>query len=43
MPRTLILDLDGTLIDSAADLGAALNRLMAARDLAPFTRRLSWR
>ncbi len=36
--RTLILDLDGTLIDSAADLGAALNRLMAARALPSFTR-----
>jgi phosphoglycolate phosphatase len=38
MTRTLILDLDGTLIDSAADLRAALNRLMAARGLDPFTR-----
>jgi phosphoglycolate phosphatase len=38
MTRTLILDLDGTLIDSADDLGAALNRLMRSRDLAPFNR-----
>lgn len=34
---TLLLDLDGTLVDSVPDLAAALNRLMAARDLAPFT------
>ncbi len=38
MTRILILDLDGTLIDSAADLGAALNRLMRGRHLAPFSR-----
>lgn len=38
MDRTLILDLDGTLIDSAADLAAALNRLMRKLGLAPFTR-----
>lgn len=36
MPRCLVLDLDGTLVDSAPDLAAALNRLMAARDFAPF-------
>ena len=37
-PRpTLLLDLDGTLVDSVPDLAAALNRLMAARDLAPFS------
>jgi phosphoglycolate phosphatase len=35
---TLLLDLDGTLIDSAPDLTAALNRLMAQRGLATFTR-----
>ena len=33
---TLLFDLDGTLVDSLADLAAALNRLMAARDLAGF-------
>jgi len=37
MPRCLALDLDGTLVDSAPDLAAAVNRLMAARGLAPFT------
>ncbi|MEO8716573.1 MAG: HAD family hydrolase [Acetobacteraceae bacterium] len=37
MRPTLLLDLDGTLVDSAPDLTAALNRLMEARDLAPFT------
>ncbi|MEJ1978972.1 MAG: phosphoglycolate phosphatase [Acetobacteraceae bacterium] len=38
MNRTLLLDLDGTLVDSAADLMAALNRLMAARALPTFDR-----
>jgi phosphoglycolate phosphatase len=37
LPPTLLLDLDGTLVDSVPDLAAALNRLMATRDLAPFT------
>lgn len=31
-----IFDLDGTLVDSAPDLRACLNRLMEARSLAPF-------
>ena len=35
--RCLVFDLDGTLVDSVPDLAAALNRLMAARSLAPFT------
>ena len=35
--RTLVLDLDGTLIDTVPDLAAALNRLMRARGLAGFT------
>jgi phosphoglycolate phosphatase len=35
--RTLLLDLDGTLVDTAPDIEAALNRLMASRELAPFT------
>jgi len=33
--RCVCLDLDGTLIDSAADLAAALNRRLAAHGLAP--------
>lgn len=32
---TLLLDLDGTLVDSAPDLAACLNRRLAARGLAP--------
>ena len=35
--RTLLLDLDGTLVDTVPDLAAALNRLMQARGLPPFT------
>jgi phosphoglycolate phosphatase len=35
--RTLLLDLDGTLVHSVPDLAAALNRLMAARGLAGFS------
>jgi phosphoglycolate phosphatase len=35
--RTLVLDLDGTLIDTVPDLAAALNRLMRARGLDGFT------
>ena len=38
MPRTLLFDLDGTLVDTVPDLTAALNRLMRARGLAAFTR-----
>jgi phosphoglycolate phosphatase len=34
---TLLLDLDGTLIDSVPDLAAALNRLLAGHGLAPLT------
>jgi phosphoglycolate phosphatase len=34
---TLLLDLDGTLVDTVPDLAAALNRLMASRALPPFT------
>jgi phosphoglycolate phosphatase len=36
--RTLLLDLDGTLVDTVPDLAAALNRLMASRGLPEFTR-----
>ena len=37
MVRTLLLDLDGTLVNSVPDLAAALNRLLVSRRLAPFT------
>ena len=36
MPRTLLLDLDGTLADTLPDLAASLNRLMRARGLPAF-------
>ncbi|MBN8873363.1 MAG: HAD-IA family hydrolase [Rhodospirillales bacterium] len=36
MGPTLLLDLDGTLVDTVPDLTAALNRVMEARGLAPF-------
>lgn len=38
MTRLAVFDLDGTLVDSAPDLHAALDRLMATRGLAPFRR-----
>ena len=37
MARTLLLDLDGTLVDTVPDLAAALNRLMRSRGLPGFT------
>ena len=37
MQPIAIFDLDGTLVDSVPDIHAALNRLMAARALVPFT------
>ena len=39
MAPTLLLDLDGTLVDSVPDLAAALNRAMAGRGLDGFGRR----
>src|SRR5271163_1251831 len=35
--RTLLLDLDGTLVDTVPDLAAALNRLMRSRGLPDFS------
>ncbi len=37
MGRTLLLDLDGTLVDTVPDLAAALNRLMQSRGLPDFS------
>jgi len=37
MSRAIVFDLDGTLIDSAPDIHAAANRLMARHGFAPFT------
>ncbi len=37
MARTLLLDLDGTLVDSVPDLRSALNRLMRSRASAGFS------
>jgi phosphoglycolate phosphatase len=39
MTPTLLLDLDGTLVDSVPDIAAALNRTLEKRGLAPFTDR----
>ncbi|CAH0170497.1 phosphoglycolate phosphatase [Roseomonas sp. CECT 9278] len=38
MTKIAVFDLDGTLVDSAADIHAALDRLVAARGLPGFTR-----
>ncbi|TCZ53943.1 phosphoglycolate phosphatase [Roseicella aquatilis] len=38
MPRLAVFDLDGTLVDSAPDIHAALDRLVAAESRPPFTR-----
>jgi phosphoglycolate phosphatase len=37
MTRLLVFDLDGTLVDSLPDITAAVNRMLAARALAPLT------
>ncbi|TKB18725.1 MAG: phosphoglycolate phosphatase [Mesorhizobium sp.] len=36
-PRAILFDLDGTLIDSAPDIAAAVNELLASRDLPPLS------
>lgn len=36
-PRAVLFDLDGTLIDSAPDIAAAVNELLARQDLGPLT------
>ncbi|RUT90520.1 phosphoglycolate phosphatase, partial [Mesorhizobium sp. USDA-HM6] len=33
--RAILFDLDGTLVDSAPDIAAAVNELLAGRDLPP--------
>jgi N-acetyl-D-muramate 6-phosphate phosphatase len=39
-PKAVLFDLDGTLLDTAADLGKALNRILAAKQLAPINQEL---
>jgi phosphoglycolate phosphatase len=34
-PAAVVFDLDGTLVDSAGDLAASLNELLAAQQLPP--------
>jgi phosphoglycolate phosphatase len=36
-PKAIIFDLDGTLVDSAPDIGAAVNELLATRHLPPLS------
>jgi len=37
LPRTILFDLDGTLVDSLPDLATSLNRVLADEGLAPLT------
>lgn len=37
MPKAILFDLDGTLVDSAPDIAAAVNELLAGRKLPPLT------
>ncbi|RVA90183.1 phosphoglycolate phosphatase, partial [Mesorhizobium sp. M7A.F.Ca.CA.004.01.1.1] len=34
-PKAILFDLDGTLVDSAPDIAAAVNELLASRGLPP--------
>lgn len=36
-PSTIVFDLDGTLVDSAGDIVAALNELLLTKELSPFS------
>ncbi|WP_292637883.1 HAD hydrolase-like protein, partial [Mesorhizobium sp.] len=36
-PKAILFDLDGTLVDSAPDITAAVNELLAGRDLPPLS------
>ncbi|RUM96866.1 phosphoglycolate phosphatase [Pseudaminobacter arsenicus] len=36
-PRAILFDLDGTLVDSAPDIAASVNELLAGRDLPPLS------
>ena len=38
LPRTLVFDLDGTLVDSVPDLTNALNKMLRERGHAPLSR-----
>jgi 2-phosphoglycolate phosphatase len=37
LAKAILFDLDGTLLDTAPDLGQALNRILQARELAPLS------
>jgi len=37
LPKAILFDLDGTLVDSAPDIGAAVNELLATRNLPPLS------
>lgn len=37
MPKAVLFDLDGTLVDSAADLAVSINKVLASRSLGPLS------